>query len=113
MLTKQVLLALLSICSSASSLETRNSVADSEVAKIIAAAKIPKYALPSLNRDNTDWLAVGDSYSAGISADIPDDEMNSYCSRFKKSYSNQMNVNPKFPGDPASWMVCWSPQRPR
>lgn len=67
-------------------------------AKIIAAANIPRYVAPKLNRDITDWLAIGDSFSAGPSADIPDDMINWSCSRFKKSYPNLMNENPRFPG---------------
>ena len=102
MTTKQLLLALLSAIRYALKLETRDNATDPQATKIIAAVNIPKYVAPSLNRDITDWLAVGDSFSAGISADIPNDEMNGPCRRFKQSYPNQMDVNPKFPGHATS-----------
>lgn len=55
-----------------------------------------------MNRDITDWLAIGDSFAAGISADVPDDQLNWWCRRFKKSYPNQVNENPRFPGHSTS-----------
>ena len=59
----------------------------------------PRYVKPStLNRDIHDWLAIGDSFAAGITADVPADELNWSCSRFKMAYPNQMNENPRFPG---------------
>ena len=97
---KQFLLALLISSSIAFPLDPRGD--DPKVAQIIAAAKIPKYIAPSLNRDITDWLAIGDSFSAGISADIPADRLNWWCSRFRMSYPNQMNENPRFPGHSTS-----------
>lgn len=102
MITKQLLLALLTASSYALQLKTRDNATDPQATKLIAAANIPKYVAPSLNRDITDWLAVGDSFSAGISADVPNDQMNNYCRRFKQSYPNQMNVNSKFPGHATS-----------
>ena len=76
---------------------------DPQVASIVAAANVPKYTAPTItNRDITDWLAIGDSFAAGISADVPDDELNWSCSRFKQSYPNQMNENPRFPGHSTS-----------
>lgn len=74
---------------------------DPNVASIVAAANIPKYVAPT-SRDITEWLAIGDSFSAGISADVPADELNWSCSRFKQSYPNQMNENPRFPGHSTS-----------
>lgn len=61
-------------------------------------SNIPKYIAPPLNKDITEWLAIGDSFSAGIGADIPNDSLNTACSRFKMSYPNQMNEDPRFPG---------------
>lgn len=76
---------------------------DPHVASIIASANVPKYTAPTIaNRDITDWLAIGDSFAAGISADAPEDELNWSCSRFKQSYPNQMNENPRFPGHSTS-----------
>ena len=76
---------------------------DPQVASIIASANVPRYTAPSTaTRDITDWLAIGDSFAAGISADVPDDELNWSCSRFKMSYPNQMNENPRFPGHSTS-----------
>lgn len=76
---------------------------DPQAASIIAAANVPKYTAPTIaNRDITDWLAIGDSFAAGISADVPDDELNWSCSRFKQSYPSQMNGNPRFPGHSTS-----------
>ena len=62
------------------------------VALAIAAANIPKYLAPtSLNRDITQWLAIGDFFAAGISADVPNDKLEYHCSRFAKLYPNQIN----------------------
>jgi len=68
------------------------------IEQAIAAQTFPEYVSPSLNRDITDWLAIGDSFSAGVSADVPNDQLNWACSRFKKSYPSQMNENERFPG---------------
>ena len=100
MAAKQFLLALLISSTIAFPLISRAD--DPQVAQIIAAAKIPKYIAPALNREITDWLAIGDSFSAGISADVPADQINWSCSRFKQSYPNQMNENPRFPGHSTS-----------
>ena len=51
---------------------------DSMIAKILGDANIAKYVEPQMNRDITDWLAIGDSFSAGITADVPDDRLNWY-----------------------------------
>ena len=101
MAAKQFLLSLLISSSLAFPLQSRDGD-DPQAAQIIAAANIPKYVAPALNRDITDWLAIGDSFSAGISADVPADEINWSCSRFKQSYPNQMNQNPRFPGHSTS-----------
>ena len=100
MTAKQFLLAFLVSGSAAFPLNSRD--VDPQAAQIIAAANVPTYIAPALNRDITDWLAIGDSFSAGISADVPADESNWSCSRFKKSYPNQMNENPRFPGHSTS-----------
>jgi hypothetical protein len=97
MAAKQFLLALLVCSSVAFPLQSRDD-ADPQINQIIAAANVPQYVAPDLNRDITDWLAIGDSFSAGISADVPNDKLNSDCSRFKHSYPNQMNNNPRLPG---------------
>lgn len=60
----------------------------------------PQYDATTNHYQIYEWLAIGDSFSAGISADHPRDNMNSKCSRFRMSYPNQMNMNPRFPGDP-------------
>ena len=49
---------------------------DPKIAKIVGDAKIAKYVKPEMKRDITDWLAIGDSFSAGITADVPDDRLN-------------------------------------
>ena len=73
------------------------------VASTIAAAGAPNYVAPAtINRDNTDWLAIRDSFSAGISADVPANQPNYWCSRFKQLYPNQMKNDPRFPGNPTS-----------
>lgn len=100
MAAKQFILALLVGSSLAVPLQSRDD--DPQAAQIIAAANIPKYVAPALNRDITDWLAIGDSFSAGISADVPNDLIEWSCSRFKQSYPNQMNENPRFPGHSTS-----------
>lgn len=99
MAAKRFLRALLVSSVTAFPLITRDE--DPNVASIVAAANIPKYVAPT-SRDITDWLAIGDSFSAGISADVPADELNWSCSRFKQSYPNQMNENPRFPGHSTS-----------
>ena len=100
MAAKHLLLALLIGSSLAAPLETRDT---DPVASAIAAAGVPKYVAPAtMNRDITDWLAIGDSFSAGISADVPADELEYDCSRFKQSYPNQMNNDPRFPGHSTS-----------
>ena len=101
MAAKQFLLSLLVSSSFAFPLQSRDDD-DPQAAQIIAAANIPKYVAPALNRDITDWLAIGDSFSAGISADVPADEINWSCSRFKQSYPNKMNEDPRFPGHSTS-----------
>ena len=83
-----------------SPLSSRDS--DPRAAQIVTAENIPKYISPSLNRDITDWLAIGDSFSAGISADVPSDQIEYWCSRFKRSYPNQINLSPRFPGHSTS-----------
>jgi hypothetical protein len=95
---RRVLFLLVGI-SAASPLDKLNTrQTDDVIEQAIAAQTFPEYVAPSLNRDITDWLAIGDSFSAGVSADVPNDELNYQCSRFKKSYPNQMNENPRFPG---------------
>ena len=101
MTAKQLLLCLFFSSNLAFPLQSRDD-GDPQAAQIIAAANVPKYIAPTLNRDITDWLAIGDSFSAGISADVPADEINWSCSRFKQSYPNQMNQNPRFPGHSTS-----------
>lgn len=97
MAAKRHLLALLISSVTAFPLNPRDG--DPQIASIIASTNVPKYTAPSTaTRDITDWLAIGDSFSAGISADVPDDELNWSCSRSKKSYPNQMNENPRVPG---------------
>ncbi|KAK8876993.1 hypothetical protein PGQ11_001939 [Apiospora arundinis] len=76
--------------------------AGGSVEEIIAKAKITKYVKPQMNRDITDWAAFGDSFAAGVSADKPRDVLNNYCSRFARSYPNQMNQDPRFPGHSTS-----------
>ncbi len=100
MAARQIFLTLLISSSLAFPIDSRDD--DPQAAQIIAAANIPSYVAPALNRDITDWLAIGDSFSAGISADVPDDRINYDCSRFKQSYPNQMNENPRFPGHSTS-----------
>ena len=101
MAAKRLLLALVVNVVTASPLKPRGG--DPQVASIVASANVPNYIPPTTaNRDITDWLAIGDSFSAGISADVPDDEINWSCSRFKQSYPNQMNENPRFPGHSTS-----------
>ena len=101
MAARRYLIALLLACVTAMPLAPHDG--DPQVASIIASAMVPEY-IPSsaTKRDITDWLAIGDSFSAGISADVPDDELNWSCSRFKKSYPSQMNENPRFPGHSTS-----------
>ncbi len=74
---------------------------DQNIARDVDPA-IPKYVPPALNRDITEWFAIGDSFSAGISADVPSDLLNGACSRFKMSYPNQMNKDERFPGNTSS-----------
>ncbi len=97
MAAKRLLLALLVSSVTTFLLSPRDR--DPQVASIIASANVPKYTAPTTaTRDITDWLAIGDFFSAGISADVPNDEINWSYSRFKRSYPNQMNENPRFPG---------------
>lgn len=60
--------------------------------------EIPKYVPPAPDREITNWFAIGDSFSAGISADVPGDLINEACNRFTGSYPNQMNQDPRLPG---------------
>jgi hypothetical protein len=99
MMLWQLFLVLIAGSSIASPLQFRGD--DPQVAAIIANASIAQYVPPSIDRVITDWLAVGDSFSAGVSADVPSDELNWWCSRFM-SYPNQMNENPRFPGHSTS-----------
>ncbi|KAI1171545.1 SGNH hydrolase-type esterase domain-containing protein [Nemania sp. FL0916] len=71
---------------------------DPAITAAIVAANIPKYVPPPLNGDITEWFAIGDSYSAGISADTPNDSINPACGRFNMSYPALMNEDPRFPG---------------
>lgn len=102
MIRELLLFSLLSSRSIAFPLQARDGDVDPNITQILANANIPNYVAPDLNRDITDWLAIGDSFSAGISADVPSDQMNYDCSRFKMSYPNQMNENPRFPGHSTS-----------
>ena len=100
MAAEHFLLAMLIGNSLAAPFETRDT---DPVASAIAAANVPQYVAPTtINRDITDWLAIGDSFSAGISADVPADELQSGCRRFKQSYPNQMNNDPRLPGHSTS-----------
>ncbi|KAI0903680.1 SGNH hydrolase-type esterase domain-containing protein [Ustulina deusta] len=74
---------------------------DQNIARDVDPA-IPKYVPLALNRDITEWFAIGDAFSAGISADVPSDLLNGACSRFKMSYPNQMNQDERFPGNTSS-----------
>ena len=104
MAIQHFLLAILFGSSLAIPFETRGTTTSTDpVASAIAAAGIPSYVAPTtINRDISDWLAIGDSFSAGISADVPDDQLEYWCSRFKQSYPNQMNNDPRFPGHTTS-----------
>jgi hypothetical protein len=66
------------------------------------AAAVPKYIDHDQNLEITEWLAIGDSFSAGISADGPSDEINWRCSRFKMSYPYQMQTSDQMPGNKTS-----------
>jgi hypothetical protein len=66
------------------------------------AVAIPKYVHPRHESEITEWLAIGDSFSAGISADGPLDEINWRCSRFKMSYPSQMQNSDRMPGNNTS-----------
>ena len=48
------------------------------IAERVGNANIAKYVEREMNRDITDWLAIGDSFSAGITADVPADRLNWY-----------------------------------
>jgi hypothetical protein len=105
MLTTRTLLVLLvvfegSVATPFTKVDTRD--VDPTLSSAIAAASIPAYVSPDMNRDIIEWLAIGDSFSAGISADRPADEMNYQCSRFAESYPNQMQYDPSFPGNHGS-----------
>ena len=101
MSAKKLLLALLVRSIIASPVKPRDG--DLQIASIIASANVPKYTPPTTaTREITEWLAIGDSFAAGISADVPNDQLQWSCSRFKKSYPNQMNQNSRLPGDPNS-----------
>ncbi|KAI1274942.1 SGNH hydrolase-type esterase domain-containing protein [Xylaria sp. FL0933] len=76
--------------------------ADSSVSKALDPSLVPKYTPPGPNMEITEWFAIGDSFSAGIGADVPGDMLNTACSRFKASYPNQMNQDRRLPGDSAS-----------
>jgi hypothetical protein len=65
-------------------------------------AAIPKYVHVNYNMGITEWLAIGDSFSAGISADNPFDELNWRCSRFKMSYPYQMQNSDRLPSNTTS-----------
>lgn len=94
-------IALLVACSSAiPHVFPRQSPVPSDIQVIIDG--IPKYDVNTRYDEITEWLAIGDSYSAGISADIPNDELNWRCSRFRKSYPAQMHLSTRFPGNPAT-----------
>ncbi|KAI0970598.1 SGNH hydrolase-type esterase domain-containing protein [Xylaria arbuscula] len=75
---------------------------DSTTSKAIDPSLLPKYSPPALNRDITEWFAIGDSFSAGVSADVPGDLLNADCSRFRMAYPNQMNQDARLPGSPTS-----------
>ncbi|KAI1420267.1 SGNH hydrolase-type esterase domain-containing protein [Xylaria sp. FL1777] len=72
------------------------------VSKATDPSTLPKYVPPAMNRDITEWFAIGDSFSAGISADVPGDLLNGACNRFKQSYPNKMNLDKRLPGNSTS-----------
>ncbi|KAF2970843.1 hypothetical protein GQX73_g2800 [Xylaria multiplex] len=71
---------------------------DPAVGKFIDTATIPKYVEPPKNQDITEWFAIGDSFSAGVGADGPNDSLNEACNRFKLAYPYQMNQDARLPG---------------
>ncbi|KAI1359283.1 SGNH hydrolase-type esterase domain-containing protein [Xylaria arbuscula] len=68
----------------------------------LLAPQISKYVPPAPDRAITNWFAIGDSFSAGVSADTPDDLKNGACNRFKGSYPYQINDDSRLPGSIAS-----------
>ncbi|KAI0520844.1 SGNH hydrolase-type esterase domain-containing protein [Xylaria bambusicola] len=68
----------------------------------VSLLEIPKYVVPAADREITEWFAIGDSFSTGIGADAPGDLLNEACYRFKESFPNQMNQDPRLPGKFAS-----------
>jgi len=74
----------------------------SAVAAAIAAASLAPYVPPSGGRTITNWLAIGDSYSAGVGADLKTD-YDSYsmdCNRFTQAMPHFMQNSTQMPGDP-------------
>ncbi|KAI0425568.1 SGNH hydrolase-type esterase domain-containing protein [Xylaria sp. FL1042] len=76
--------------------------ADSAISKALDPLLVPKYTPQGPNMEITEWFAIGDSFSAGIGADVPGDMLNTACSRFKMSYPNQMNQDQRLPGNSTS-----------
>ncbi|KAI0533025.1 SGNH hydrolase-type esterase domain-containing protein [Xylaria digitata] len=71
---------------------------DPAIGNFIDTATIPKYVAPPKNQDITEWFAIGDSFSAGVGVDVPNDSLTEACNRFRLSYPYQMNQDVRLPG---------------
>jgi len=68
---------------------------------LIAQASLAPYVAPTANRKITEWIALGDSYSAGVGLDERPDYIDHSlsCSRYKEAFPMQMQADPRMPGD--------------
>jgi lysophospholipase L1-like esterase len=71
-----------------------------KVAALISAANLTPYVPPPSGSQVTEYLAIGDSYSAGVGADGSDDyeESSLTCNRFLHAMPHQLSTNPWLPG---------------
>lgn len=81
----------------------------SAVSAAIAAASLSPYVPPAGGRAITNWLAIGDSYSAGVGADfLGDYDRNSLdCLRFTQAMPHFMQNSTSMPGDPKNRVLTF------
>lgn len=81
----------------------------SAVSAALAAANLSPYIPPPAGRTITNWLAIGDSYSAGVGADMLGD-YDSYsqdCPRFTKAMPRAIQNSSSMPGDQNSRVLTF------
>ena len=76
----------------------------SSVSAAAASLGLADYVTPLVFDDITEWIPLGDSFTAGIGSNGPDDymEFSQDCSRYQQAYPVIMNQNEQWSGNAAT-----------